>query len=169
MTPGSQELVARSSKRVPSARITSALRAALFAAYVPFLPVGPRHRSSVSSSTPLPSGVVTTGMRKAAASSRMSVLARGAMAPPPATMTGRSATASSSAAWRSAWADGAGGSTASARHTGTAASSPSSSTKTLSGTSRLTGPGRPEVIRENAWLSMSGSISGRTAWKLRFT
>ena len=145
------------------------MRAALLAAYVPFLPVGPRHRLSVSSSTPLPSGVVTTGMPSAAASSRIRVRARGAIAPLPATITGRSAAVSSAAASCSACADGAGGATASGRHRGTGTSSGTSSTKTLSGTSRFTGPGRPAVIRANAWLSISGSISGRTAWKLRLT
>ncbi len=84
-------------------------------------------------------------------------------------MTGRSASPSNSATWRRVSADGAGAVTASGRHSGMAASSPTSSTKTLSGTSRFTGPGRPDVIRANAWLSISGSISGRTAWKLRLT
>ena len=43
------------------------------------------------------------------------------------------------------------------------------SLNTFSGTSRWTGPVRPANMCDHACRIMSGSMSGRVAWKLRFT
>ncbi len=39
-----------------------------------------------------------------------------------------------------------------------------SSTKTLSGTSRFTGPGRPDSISSQPWRTASGTMSTRVGW-----
>ena len=48
-------------------------------------------------------------------------------------------------------------------------STSSSSWNTLNGTSRFTGPGRPDSIVVVAWRSASGNMSTRVGWKLRLT
>ena len=58
----SHALVARSSNRVPRARITSPFRQAAFPMYEPLRPVGPRLRTWRGSKTPFPKGVVATGI-----------------------------------------------------------------------------------------------------------
>jgi len=45
----------------------------------------------------------------------------------------------------------------------------SASWNRLNGTSTLTGPGRPAVIVDHAWLSARGSMSTRLGWNVRFT
>ena len=83
-------------------------------------------------------------------------------------MTGRSASrimstqaaiSSGEAPLRCALSGGAGG----------GSSTSSSSWNTLNGTSRFTGPGRPDSIVVIAWRSASGSMSTRVGWKLRLT
>jgi hypothetical protein len=39
-----------------------------------------------------------------------------------------------------------------------------SSTKTFSGTSRFTGPGRPDSISSHPWRTASGTMSVRVGW-----
>ena len=82
-------------------------------------------------------------------------------------MTGRSARSSRS----SAAATSAGAAADRGRGPARASETPvgAGSANTLSGTSRLTGPGRPDSIAPNACGSITGSWSVLVAWKDRFT
>jgi len=76
--------VTRSSKRAPTARITSELEIAMFAAYVPCIPSIPSESGSDPGNAPIPMSVVVTGRERARESSASSPEAFDRMTPPPA-------------------------------------------------------------------------------------
>src|SRR5690606_29732506 len=165
--PSIQELVVRSSKLQPIPRMTSALRDASFAAYVPFRPMTPADSRQLSSTDVLPLGLVTTGTWTNSANRRSSSLASLMRTPCPAMMTGRSAARSASTT--AASTSGSPGARWLTRLGGPARSTSASSTQTLNGTSMSTGPGVPLGMMSTACRTASGTISGLVGWKLRFT
>ncbi|HEX4290447.1 MAG TPA: hypothetical protein VH021_16105 [Trebonia sp.] len=140
---------------MPSPRITSAWRVARLACSVPLRPLAPRYRSpDEPGARSFPAGELTTGTRaaaaKAASSAAKAAVSAGldcpSAAPWPTTITGRSAATSISIAraTSSAAAADRGGDPGSARSASEASGTVSANT--FSGTSRFTGPGRPDSI-----------------------
>ena len=116
----------------------------------------------------MPLGEEITGMPSLCTNSVSSFEASDSVTPWPMKITGRSAfrirstqaeISSGEAPLRCALSGGAGG----------GSSTSSSSWNTLNGTSRFTGPGRPDSIVVMAWRNASGSMSTRVGWKLRLT
>ena len=88
---GRQELQSASPKAVPTARMTSALRALSLATREPQMPVVPSDSGWVSGKTPLPTRVVATGAPSRSASAWSSAKAPESATPLPAKMTGLAA------------------------------------------------------------------------------
>ena len=97
VTPARHEDVDQSTNRQPTLSTTSADDASAFPMVDPVSPMVWPARGWVSSIAPLPFQVVTTGAPSRSASARSSAVASAEITPPPATMTGRFAPASSAA------------------------------------------------------------------------
>ena len=111
---------------------------------------------------PLPFGLVTTGMHSASAKACNSGAASASSTPWPAMITGCFAASSRSSAVESA--SGLPGAPFTTRREATGGVTVASSTNTFSGTSRFTGPGRPDSMRSQAWRTASGTMSTRVGW-----
>ena len=80
---GYQELESASAKRVPSARIQSAVRVDSLTKAVPQKPVIPITRGLSSGTAPFPMRLCATGSERISANSRSSAAASAATIPPP--------------------------------------------------------------------------------------
>src|SRR6185437_14870246 len=128
----------------------------------------PSDNGSLMSRQPMPLGDEITGICRRRANSVSSREASDNVTPWPMKITGRLALrirstheviSSGEAPLRWVLSGGATGGT----------STSSSSWNTLNGTSRFTGPGRPDSMVVMAWRNASGSMSTRVGWKLRLT
>src|SRR5438270_2376518 len=94
LTPLRYDDALQSVKRQPTARTTSAPDASLFPDVLAVSPTLQPFKGWSSGIAPLPIQVVTTGAPRCSATATRSAAASAVMAPPPATITGRSAPAS---------------------------------------------------------------------------
>ena len=116
----------------------------------------------------MPFGDVITGMSSSSATAVSSGPASASVTPWLTKNAGRSAFAMRSTTRRRSSGEAPGFGNP-ARRSDACSSTSSSSWKTLNGTSRFTGPGRPDSMRLKLWRSASGSMSTRVGWKVRFT
>ena len=122
------------------------------------MPTMPAHSGWSSLIAPLPISVGETGMSSFSASATSSADASLTITPPPATISGRSAPASSSSA-RSMAATGAAGRVHSSCTSVSASYSMSGPFCTFRGRSISTGPGRPSRAIRNASRNAHGSCA----------
>ena len=92
----------------PTTSSTSDLGTIMLASMVPCMPQSPRLSGWSFGNPPLPMRLVAVGAMRNSASSTSSWLAPEAMTPPPAMMSGRSASDSILAAQSSSWGSGSG-------------------------------------------------------------
>ena len=144
VSPFLKEPEVQSTNRHPTLSRTSAVEVRRLADVLPLEPPGPPLRTWSSGMEPLPLKVVTTGAPRCSARATSSAHASEPMAPPPATITGRFAPTSSSAA---RWDSTGSGRTLPSGSTGVAGRSAFTVSACASmAMSTWTGPGRPDTI-----------------------
>nr|WP_246274226.1 hypothetical protein [Phytohabitans houttuyneae] len=157
---------------VPTKQTRSARATTWLAHSREYEPTTPTDSGWVPGMVSLPLAEVATGMPSASASATSSAPARDARTPPPATMTGRRASASSRSTAATLCSSGAGrtgGTWAKAGSTsGSALACAVSSWPSLPWICRWTGPGAPVVATRNACRSMSGNRSASSIVPLNF-